>query len=57
MITGYIKKLDNGNIEIKLQIFVGIKQHGISYKYYNEIITLKPNDNDYIIINKLIIKD
>ncbi len=54
---GYIKKLDNGYVEIKLQIFVGIKQHGISYKYYNEIITLKPNDNDYIIINKLIIKD
>ena len=46
---GYIKKLDNGNIEIKLTIFVAKNTQNLSdCKYYSEIITLKPSgDNNY----------
>jgi hypothetical protein len=46
---GNIKKLDNGNIEIKLTIFIAKSTQNISdYKYHSEIITLKPcGDNNY----------
>jgi hypothetical protein len=54
---GYIEKLANGDVVIKLTIFEYKNQQlsGCPRIYYSESITLKPNGNNYIVGNDKIV--
>jgi len=49
---GCINILNNGNIEIKLTIYIKNSAQMNDFIFNSEIITLKPDGNNYIIIDK-----